>query len=156
MNVSKLEKAVIRELQGNPEIRHDFYESMAGRLDITTDEILKCIQGLRDRGILMRIGAVVRHQLIGYKHNFIVALSVPPERTETAGEALASMEFITHCYEREVPEEFPFNIFAMAHASSPEEKSRIVQAITAAAEADDHQILESVREVKKVSMTYFK
>jgi DNA-binding Lrp family transcriptional regulator len=156
MNVTDLEKTVIRELQGNPEVRHDFYEAMAGRLDIDTDELLDCIQGLRDRGVLMRIGAVVRHQRIGYNHNFIVALRVPADRTEAAGNALATMDSITHCYEREVPPEFPFNLFAMAHASSEEEMNRIVAEITGAAWADDVQVLESVREVKKVSMTYFK
>ncbi|MHC4597487.1 MAG: siroheme decarboxylase subunit beta [Planctomycetota bacterium] len=156
MNVTELEKAVVQELQGNPDIRHDFYEAMAGRLDISTDELLACIRGLLERGVLMRISAVVRHQRIGYNHNFIVALRVEPEKAEAAGEALAGMDFITHCYERDVPPEFPFNLFAMAHASSEEEKNRIVDEIVKTARASEHQVLESVREVKKESMTYFK
>ncbi|MHC5038091.1 MAG: Lrp/AsnC family transcriptional regulator, partial [Planctomycetota bacterium] len=68
---------------------------------------------------------------------------------------LAAKSYVSHCYERDVPPEFPFNLFAMVHATSFEEAETMMEEIRDATKAEDIQVLRSLREVKKESMKYF-
>ncbi|MHC5080450.1 MAG: siroheme decarboxylase subunit beta [Planctomycetota bacterium] len=152
---SEIEERVISALQGDNEVGPGFFEGVAERLGVSLDDLFACIQDLKAKGFLKRIGAVVRHQRLGYNDNFLVALCLPPERIEEAGEILAAKSYVSHCYERDVPPEFPFNLFAMVHATSFEEAETMMEEIRDATKAEDIQVLRSLREVKKESMKYF-
>ena len=80
--------------------------------------------------------------------------------TTGAGRALAARDEVTHCYERPPTESFPYNLFAMVHATSPD--------AARAQHADLHRVLVaelgrnpatvmllSTKEYKKTSMTFF-
>ena len=75
--------------------------------------------------------------------------------TTEAGRALAACDEVTHCYERPEAPGFPFNLFAMIHARSPEEATAAFARLEAACGLSYGTMLISTREYKKTSMTFF-
>lgn len=149
-----LEEKLVSALQGSAALRADFFGALAEEANAPREEVFAAIQGLKARGALKRIGAVVRHQRVGFAHNAMLALRVDAAKTEEAGRALASLPFVSHAYERETPPAFPYNLFAMVHAGSAAELEARVKAARQAAGASEARALESVREVKKESMRF--
>ena len=73
---------------------------------------------------------------------------------------LAARDEVTHCYERPLSEGFPYNLFAMVHATSPEEAhaqhADLHRAVVAElGHKSDTVMLLSTKEYKKTSMTFF-
>ena len=75
--------------------------------------------------------------------------------TQTVGRALAACDEVTHCYERSVAPEFPYNLFAMVHARSPDEAAAAFGRLEAATGLSGGVMLVSTKEHKKTSMTFF-
>jgi len=118
---------------------------------------------LKEKGIMRRFGAVLRHRDAGFSENAMVVWAVPEERCEEAGFLLASYKEITHCYERAPALEGVYNLFTMVHLSAedPEETSdkdrmeEFVAGISSAIGIGKYKILRSLEEFKKNSMEYF-
>ncbi|HYH02780.1 MAG TPA: Lrp/AsnC family transcriptional regulator, partial [Bacillota bacterium] len=70
--ISKLEIDIIRRLQeGLPLVSRPF-GVMAYEIGITEAELIKRIADLKNKGLLKRFGAVVRHQKLGFAGNALV------------------------------------------------------------------------------------
>ncbi|MCQ2064098.1 MAG: Lrp/AsnC family transcriptional regulator [Fibrobacter sp.] len=116
---------------------------------------------------MRRFGAVLRHQEAGFAHNAMVCFCI--DGVAEAGAILAANPRVSHCYEREPFEDFPYNLYAMFHAASAEELDRAIaeaaQSLSAVSslslpnsesgKAPDFAVLHSVRELKKTSFTFF-
>lgn len=111
------------------------------------------IRGDLDHKIMRRFGAVLRHQDAGFVANSMVCLAV--EQPDVAGAELASLPFVSHCYERNAFEGFPYNLYAMVHACSGGELEKFVGEVARIAKAKDYARLDSLRELKKTSYVYF-
>lgn len=118
-------------------------------LGVSLDEIRDDLQ----KGRMRRFGAVLKHQDAGFVANSMVCLDV--EHPEAAGVDLAALPFVSHCYEREAFEGFPFNLYAMVHAHSGEELEKFVEEVVRTAKAKTHARLDSLKELKKSSYAYF-
>ncbi len=151
---SGIDRELVRALQGDLEFRPDLFQALAERIGIALPDVLDRLQTWKEQKALKRIGAVVRHRRVGFAHNAMVAARVPAGRIEEAGRAVARLPFVSHAYERETPPDFPFGLFAMVHARSAEALSEAVDAVKKATGADDLAVLQSVRELKKESMTF--
>ena len=111
------------------------------------------IRGDLDRKIMRRFGAVLRHQDVGFVANSMVCLTV--EQPGVAGAELAALPFVSHCYERNAFDGFPYNLYAMVHARSGDELEKFVGEVARIAKAKDYACLDSLRELKKTSFVYF-
>ena len=111
------------------------------------------IRGDLDHKIMRRFGAVLRHQDAGFVANSMVCLAVT--QPDVAGAELAALPFVSHCYERNAFEGFPYNLYAMVHACSGEELEKFVGEVARIAKAKDYARLDSLRELKKTSFVYF-
>lgn len=115
---------------------------------------------------MRRFGAVLRHQAAGFAYNAMVCFCID-ERRETgnvvaeAGAVLAANPHVSHCYERAPFEGFPYNVYAMFHASSSSELDQVVSdaaqsvANLLPARHVEYAVLHSVRELKKTSFKFF-
>jgi DNA-binding Lrp family transcriptional regulator len=114
---------------------------------------------------MRRFGAILRHQEAGFACNAMVCFSLD-ERRKTkdersvilnipAGEILAKMPYISHCYERPAFEGFPYTLYAMMHAQSAEELDSFIKDAAASIGNPDYAVLRSVRELKKTSFGFF-
>ena len=111
------------------------------------------IRGDLDLKIMRRFGAVLRHQQAGYDANAMVCFSV--KDADTAGKVLAENPHISHCYERAPFEGFPYNVYAMFHATCAEDLHAAVDGMVALLGNPDHAVLTSLKELKKTSFVYF-
>ena len=84
----------------------------------------------------------------------MVVWSVAADASEKAGRALASFKEVTHCYERTPPFLGRYTLFTMVHFRS-RDRAGLLADMAAAADTEDYLVLNSDRELKKISMQYF-
>jgi siroheme decarboxylase len=152
--LSPQEADVARMLQGDIPLAGRPFQRIAETVGLTEGAVLSLVRGLRKRGIIRKIGVIVRHQKVGYTHNVMVLWAVPPACAETAGKALSSFAEVTHCYERTPPFAGRYNLFAMVHFRNKADEALLREMATASGVAD-FRVLRSLEEFKKNSMEYF-
>jgi DNA-binding Lrp family transcriptional regulator len=152
--LSPQEADVARQIQGDIPLTGRPFQRIAETVGRTEEEILSITSGLRKRGIIRKIGAIVRHQKVGYTHNVMVVWAAPPECAEAAGKALSSFAEVTHCYERNPLFAGRYNLFTMVHFRNETDEA-LLRKMAAAAGVADFRVLRSVEEFKKNSMEYF-
>ena len=147
--------AFIRELQRDlPEAARPF-DGYAAALGCTVEDIFSwCAEQTRS-GRMRRFAAVLRHQNAGFVSNAMGVWRVPTERVEEVGPLMASFAAVSHCYERPVYPDFPYNLYTMVHGRTREECLRTLESIAARTAVADHQYLWSSREFKKERVLYF-
>ncbi len=148
-------RRIIQFLQGDIPLESRPFQKLAADLEISEEEVLECIQDLHSQGVIRRWGAVLRHQQAGYTCNAMVAWKVGINEADQAGESMAAFQEVSHCYLREVSADFGYNLFSMVHARSQAELEETISRIADITGLDDYVVLNSIRELKKVSMRYF-
>ena len=142
---------------------------------VACDELREDIDAKRMR----RFGAILRHQDAGFPCNAMVCFRLDEKRM-TSGEcelnemlaesrhsedrrdeesskilALAKQHYISHCYERPSFENFPYNLYAMMHAQTPEELDAYIKESVALLDNPEYVVLHSLKELKKTSFRFF-
>ncbi len=110
---------------------------------------LRLLAELNTLGVLRRIAAVVDHRKLGYATNVLLAVETPGESVVEAGRSLARFRTVSHCYERRTFDGWPYNLFAMLHARSPEQIERTIREFTATSDVRSYCLLPTVAELKK-------
>ncbi len=131
------------------------FASLAAELAVDEAEVVARVRRLAEGGVMRRFGATLRHQRSGFAANVMLACRVAEERMEEAGEALAAFRQVSHCYQRELSDDFPYNLYAMVHGRDEAECRALVAEMVRAAGVLDHVLLFSREELKKTSMRYF-
>lgn len=155
MRQDETDTKIIQFLQEDLPLVSNPFAQLAGELDLSEAELLLRMQRLQENGIIRRWGAILRHQKAGYGCNAMVAWKVDAEKADQAGAIMADRKEISHCYLREVPDDFHYQLFTMIHARDEKELLNTIGLLSNLTEIDDYAVLRSVREFKKVSMRYF-
>lgn len=155
VEISELDKAIIRELQEDLPLEKRPYQKIADKLGISEEKLLNRLNDLKEEGKLRRIGVILYHRKSGYEFNGMVAWIVPPQRREELGELMATYEEISHVYERPTYPDWPYSLFSMVHGQSEADVKKVAKDIAKKTGIDDYKILYSTEELKKVSMKYF-
>ena len=151
--------AIIRALQGNTEVRPDYFSAIAGKIGMKEWDLLSVLEMWRRRGRLKRIGLLLDHRRIGYSANGMCCFRIEGD-TREAGRSLAALDEVTHCYERPACAAFPYNLYAMVHCTSAEEaESRFAGLKSRLASLERPPsasvMLVSTKEYKKTSMSFY-
>ncbi len=157
MPLSELEKAIVRELQETiPLDTLHPYEEIARRCGITEEELFQKITEWRRKGIIRRMGAVLKHQKVGKVFNAMSVWRVPDrEKAREVAQALMSYKEITHCYERPSYPTWPYNLFGMMHCETFERCEEIAREVSEKTGITEYRLLLSTKEYKKESLRYF-
>lgn len=152
-------RAIIRALQGDTEIRSDYYLAIAEKLGMKEWDLLSVLEIWRRQGRLKRIGLLLNHRKAGYTANGMCCFRMNGD-TSVAGRTLAELTEVTHCYERLMRKEFPYNLYAMVHGRSigeAESKFELLKSRLADLESppSDSVMLISQKEYKKTSMSFY-
>ena len=149
------DKKIIGSIQGD--LPHDLkpFEALAKKIGISEEEMIQRVRALKEKGIIRRFGATLRHQEAGFKSNAMVAWYVPEERIKEAGRGLAEFPEVTHCYQRKPQGDWHFNLYTMIHGSSRKECVKVAEKMARAIGVDDYELLFSEKEFKKTSMEYY-
>ena len=156
MAFTETERAILRIVQ------RDLPDSLTPFADIanaaSTDEafVLDLLRRMKETGAIRRFGASVKHQKAGFTHNAMVAWKIAPEHVDEAGKAAAASDSVSHCYYRPSPvEDWPYTLYTMVHGRSKEECDAAIKSLAALPRMEEHAVLSSLKELKKISMTYF-
>lgn len=149
------EKALIRELQGDIPVSDAPFEDIGKKVGLSQDEVLEKINAWKKRGIIRRFGAAVKHHRAGITANVMIVWKVPAGRTKEIGRIMVLFPAVSHCYERPVFPEWPYNLFTMVHGRSMDECRTIAAEISEKTGIEEFQLLYSTKEYKKSSMKYF-
>lgn len=153
--LTERDKEFIRELQEDLPLTPRPFDTMAGRLRITVAELLGKAREFEEMGYMRRFAAILRHQKAGFTANGMVCWRVPEERIEEVGAIAASFPQVSHCYQRPVYPDWPYNLFSMVHSRDIEKCKRIAQQISEKTDVTDYVILFSTKEYKKERVKYF-
>ena len=152
-------RRIIQTMQGATEVRPDYFAALAERIGIKEWDLLSTLEIWRRKGRLKRIGLLLDHRRSGYTANGMCCFRMEGDTVE-AGCALAALDEVTHCYERPPCAEFPYNLFAMVHATSRDGAQRqfnLLQERLAVLETPPvaSVMLLSTKEYKKTSMAFY-
>ncbi len=153
--MDKMEQELIKALQGTLPFEENPYEAMGKILGVSEDQIIEKLKNMKASNRLKRIGAILRHQKSGYTNNAMVVFKTEAAITETLGKELAISPLVSHCYERKSYGRWPYNLYAMLHSRKEYEIEAFVESVVKKYGIDAYEILYSVKELKKTSMTYY-
>ena len=155
IDVTDLDVAVIRKLQGDMPVAPEPYAPAAAAIGIDQARMLEHLESMRERGALRRVAAILYHRRAGFSANGMGVWRVPEDRILELGPRMAAFRGISHCYQRPTYEDWPYSVFTMAHGRSKEECDAILDAIAEDTTIEDRATLYSSTEFKKVRMLYF-
>ena len=149
------DKDFIRELQKDMEIIDEPFVKAANNLGITENELFEKMKYYEDIGVMRRFAAILRHRDAGFIANGMIVWKVPDDRITEVGETLGSFPQVSHCYQRPVYNDWPYNVFSMIHCKSKDEAKNMAKEIQKIIHVDEYNILFSAREFKKTRVEYF-
>lgn len=153
--LTELEQRIVAVVQaGFPLVREPFRE-MATQLGLTEEALLEHLRRLQAQGVLRSLRAILAHRRVGYAANAMVVWRVPAARVAEVGRVLAAFPEVSHCYERAVANNWPYNLYTMLHGRSREACLQVAARMAAAVALTDYELLFSTAELKKTGMTYF-
>ena len=106
------------------------YADVANEIDQPVEWVLETLQRFDAEGKVRRVGVVPNHYALGYTENGMTVWNVPDGVVDEVGPAVASLDFVTHCYERPRHEGvWSYNFFAMTHGRSEAESAERVEQV---------------------------
>ncbi len=156
MQFTATEKHILRIVQSNLPDVPEPYAAIAKEVGCTEEDVLSLLLRLRDNGAIRRFGASIKHQKTAWKHNAMVAWRIAEELIDTCGECAAQHPNISHAYYRpSSAQDWPYTLYTMIHGRTWEECLDVITHLTQTTPLQEHAILTSLKEYKKISMTYF-
>lgn len=156
MEFTDKERAILAAAQGDLPDSATPFADIAHQVGAETDDVIALFQRLKDSGVIRRFGASIKHQRTGWTHNAMVAWKADRALADVAGPAAAEHTHISHCYYRpSAAEDWPYTLYTMIHGRDASEIDAVIGELRSATALDEYAVLESLKELKKISMTYF-
>lgn len=154
---SEAEKKILAVVQKNLPDSLTPYADIAEAAGTTEEEVLNLLRGMKEDGSIRRFGASIKHQRAGFSHNAMVAWKVKDQaQADEAARVAVEHNMISHCYFRpSSAPDWPYELFTMIHGREENEYMEVVEFLKENTYLDEYAVLESIRELKKISPTYF-
>ncbi|MBR9971619.1 Lrp/AsnC family transcriptional regulator [Magnetospirillum sulfuroxidans] len=157
MDVTARELDLINALASGLDLCDAPYAQLGLAVGMDEVEVIERLTELRRRGIVRRLGIIVRHHELGYRANAMVVWDIPDSEVAEIGRRLGQCPEVTLCYRRprRLPD-WPYNLFTMVHGK---DRQTVETAIAAIAEREGvaqhpHQPLFSLRRFKQCGARY--
>jgi len=153
------ERDLVVKIQGGLPVTETPYADVAAAIGADTEWVIETIQRFDREGKVRRVGVIPNHYALGYTENGMTVWDVPEEALDEVGPAVASLEFVTHCYQR--PRHagvWEYNFFAMTHGRTEAESERRIAEVKELMDeywevgTDDWDTLFSTRILKKTGI----
>jgi DNA-binding Lrp family transcriptional regulator len=151
---SAIEHRILSVLQAGLPRTLTPYKDMAQQIGVETSELLAVLKDWKKQGKLRRIGAIVNHFKVGLLAGAMVVWQVESDRIVEVGQVFAGFEEVSHAYQRQTSEKWPYNLYTMVHGKSEEDVQRVVKRMSQACGVSNCRILVTEKELKKVPPTY--
>ena len=154
--LTELERKILSLVQQNLPDSATPFADVAAQAGCDEETVLALLRRLKAEGVIRRFGATLRHQKAGYGANAMVAWRLgPDDDPEAVGALMAARPEVSHCYQRRTYPDWTYSHYTMVHAKSREDCRRVAEEIAAETGVPDFELLFSVKELKKTSMSYF-
>ena len=151
----ELDRRLILATQAGLPLTARPYHALADTLGTTADVVQQRLARMLQAGIIRRLGAVPNHYAIGYQANGMTVWDVDDPLIDELGAQVGALDCVSHCYRRprQLPD-WPYNLFAMVHATSRGEVETQAEkiAVLLGAACRDRDILYSTRILKKTGL----
>ena len=151
---STIEHRILSVLQAGLPRTLTPYKDIAQQIGIETSELLTVLKKWKKQGKLRRIGAIVNHFKVGLPAGAMVVWQVESDRIVEVGQVFAGFEEVSHVYERQTSENWPYNIYTMVHGKNAGDVQRVVKRMSQTCGLSNCRILVTEKELKKVPPTY--
>ena len=141
-------RQVLTALQGGLEVASRPFEKVRPE-GMTESDLFARLTELIESGVIRRIAGVLNHHKLGFAANVMFAGQVDPEHVVEAGRWLAHSGTVSHCYERQVFEGWPYNLFAMLHGRTMAQIQHTLDHFSATGHVREFELLPTQAELKK-------
>ena len=97
--LTELDKRVLTEIQAGFPITPAPYAALAEKIGGTETGVYESVLGLRESGVIRRIGAIFDSHRLGFRST-LCSIAVPDERVEEVAELINCYPNVTHNYLR--------------------------------------------------------
>jgi len=122
--VDRLDEKILKRVEGKFPISSYPYQDLARELGLTEDEVISRISQLKEKGIILRIGAFFDSEKLGLKST-LIAMKVPPLRLPEVAKMVNHYPGVTHNYRRE----HEFNLWFVLMGKNRKEIDEILSKI---------------------------
>ena len=121
-------------------------------LGIDEGEAISRIEALIKTGFIRYMGISIEPTGMGYNSAALVCWKVSGDRIEEIGQAFSALSEVTHCYERETPPEWPYNLFTMVHGKNEDHLDEFILKYSEKFSLNDYRVYKTVKRLKKTTM----
>ncbi|MDF1583675.1 MAG: AsnC family transcriptional regulator [Methyloprofundus sp.] len=150
-----IDREIISASQAGLPLTPEPYQTLAGQIGMSADELMQRLTRMQEQGIIRRIGAIPNHYRLGYQHNGMTVWDIDDAFIDELGEKVGALNFVSHCYHRprHLPD-WPYNLFAMVHGKTAEAAAVQIQQIAdlLGEHCRAHEVLYSTRILKKTGL----
>ena len=146
------DKALLKVIEKDLPLSNKPFLGFAQKFNVSEEELISLIKNAKKEGLIRRYGAVLGHRKSGFTFNVMVVFILPEDTIDEIGEKFSKYSFVSHCYERYVCDEWPFNFYAMVHATSEEKMLQFIDELKMTAGDHPFKLLKSGKEYKKTSL----
>lgn len=156
LELTETERAVLAAVQDDlPDSLEPFAEIARG-CGTSQEEVLKLLRGLKEKGVIRRFGASLRHNRTDWRLNAMAAWKASREEADLHAPKAAALPSVSHIYFRPSPApDWPYTLYTMIHARSEAELEESLEALRAIWPMRECAVLRTLKEWKKISMRYF-
>lgn len=152
--VDNQDKLIIKQLQQELPLVSRPFDQLADNIGLTVVEFLERANYYNVSGLMRRYCATLRHVKAGYKANAMVVWCVNLSCIDKIGAKVANYYFVSHCYQRETFQGWPYNFFTMVHAKNDDELKNYLDQLKAVINPSSYEVLETLKEHKKTRVKY--
>jgi siroheme decarboxylase len=152
---SKLDKAIVGLISQDIPLVREPFKGLAHKLGIKEETLLGRIKSYKKYGLMRKFSASLNHRKAGFEHNVMAVWNIPDRIINKAGNLVASLPEVSHCYERKRARDWNYNLYSMIHGRTSKRCLDVVRGISKKIECKDYKVLFSSCEYKKSPVRYF-
>ena len=156
--VNEEESNLLAAIQaGFPLVPRPFLE-IGQHIGLSEAKVISLLSELQKRGVIKRMGVIVRHRELGFKANAMVVWDLPDDLVSAMGKRVGELDFVTLCYRRRrSPPRWSYNLYCMIHGR---ERGQVLDHLATleaccGLEKFSKQVLFSQRRFKQQGARYF-
>ncbi len=154
--LSEEDKEFIKITQQDINIEEKPFDRYCQLLNLTFEQLKGKFLDLKERGIMRRFAAILKHRKSGFLVNAMVVWKLPDNNdAEKYAKVLTTFKPVSHCYLRPSFPDFPYSLYTMIHTKTYEECNNIINEMKKKTNLTENKILISTREFKKVRIVYY-
>lgn len=151
----EIQRGIMEALQYDLPLTPTPFLDIARRFQVAEETFFDFLDFLKTSRKMSRFAGILRHRHLGYTANAMVVWEVPADMVDEFGTYGAANPAISHCYERVVYPQWPYNMYTMIHGTTAEETQSVIDDLVEKFPNTPHERLYSVREFKKQRVNFF-